>query len=114
MIHKQIEELLPYISENLITYPLWEEGKYIPFINFWQIAETEKDFLEMNARIDKIALENIGYEIIYQNNNTVGSIHYFSINPIFYSEHLTIGYSYKKSDWSIEEMLDIILKIVKK
>lgn len=29
------EELIPFVSENFITVPLWEEGDYTPYINFW-------------------------------------------------------------------------------
>ena len=32
MIHKKIEKLIPSLNENFITYPFWEEGKYIPFV----------------------------------------------------------------------------------
>lgn len=35
MIHKKIEKLIPYISEEFITYPLLGEGKYIPFLKCW-------------------------------------------------------------------------------
>jgi hypothetical protein len=38
MIQKQIDKLIPYLNENFITYPLWEEGKYIPFVNACQIV----------------------------------------------------------------------------
>ena len=31
-LHQKIEKLIPFISEEFITYPLWEEGKYIPFL----------------------------------------------------------------------------------
>ena len=34
MIHQKIEKLIPFISEEFITYPLWKEGKYIPFLKF--------------------------------------------------------------------------------
>ena len=39
-LHEKIEKLIPFISEEFITYPLWEEGKYIPFLKCWQKADT--------------------------------------------------------------------------
>lgn len=31
----KFEDLIPFVSENFITVPLWEEGDYTPYINFW-------------------------------------------------------------------------------
>lgn len=37
-----IKNILPYMSENFITFPLWEEGNYTPVINMWNILYTSK------------------------------------------------------------------------
>lgn len=29
------KKLLPFVSENFITFPLWEEGDYRPTLNIW-------------------------------------------------------------------------------
>ena len=53
MIHKKIEKLIPFISEEFITYPLWEEGKYIPFIKCWQKADTKNKCTTLSNRLNK-------------------------------------------------------------
>ena len=60
MIHKQFEKLIPYVSENFITYRLWEEGKYFPFINIWQ-----KAYRSSNSMTKAYAANNmaVAYEI---------------------------------------------------
>ena len=92
------------MSENFITFPLWEEGKYIPFVNFWQILKTPEQLKKM----EKIE----GYEIIFE-KRTMSNTYNFSIYPDF--EDLDDGgYEFIKKDWSIEEMFDIIEKIINK
>ena len=50
MLQTKIDKLFPFISENFITYPLWEEGNYTPHINVWQ---TLKDGIEFNKLLEK-------------------------------------------------------------
>jgi hypothetical protein len=102
MINEQFNKLIPYVSENFITYPLFEEGNYAPFLNFWTIPK------EDNVDIYKSLLEfqHPHYEIIVE--DTEWSIKECSIYPKF-----TEPYQYTKPDWSIEEMVEIVVKLLK-
>lgn len=111
MIQDNINKLIPFISENFITYPLWEDGKYIPFINFWQKAET----ISKCKKLDKcltVLDTNTGYKIGIKEKYHRSVIHECFIYPDFI-ETDEGGYEFIKKDWSIEEMLkmvDIFLK----
>lgn len=111
MIHKQFEKLIPYVSENFITYRLWEEGKYFPFINIWQKAETKNKCTRLSNKVKKI-FENSGYMYGFEDKYHPSVIHHMFIYPDFY-ENEDGGYEYVKEDWSIEEMIELALKIVK-
>lgn len=105
-IHESINELIPYISENFITYPLWEEGKYIPFVTFWQIAKNVEELKKFEEEF-AILSRPIGYDfsIEYNINGTIiGKIH---IYPDF--NDLDDGsYEFVNPDWSIEEMILLV------
>ena len=98
LIFPKVDRIIPYVNEHFITFPLAPEGKYIPHINFWQILNTEKKLLHFDIHIDEI-FANSGYKIVYLNNNTTNTIHYYA-------------YTYIKKDWSIEEMLDLIGELI--
>lgn len=104
MIHEKIEKVIPYVEENFITYPLWEEGKYIPFVNFWQAQEYDHEFNRCQVLKDK------GYRI--ELTKTSGNIHGFFMYPD-YNEKDDGGYEYVNKNWSIEEMLDLLATILK-
>jgi len=102
MIHKQLERLIPYISEEAITYPLWEEGAYIPFLNL-DIVNEKYPNVEQGICEEAYAK---GYDF---DSETYGGITRLRIFPSFeYSEGG--GFDYAKEDWSIEEMIDIVAK----
>ena len=105
-IQKQIDKLIPYLSENFITYPLWEEGKYIPFVNFWQICRTQNEIQVLDKNLQKV-FENSGYVVQYNDCNFDGTILEYSVYPNY--DDLDDGsYKFVKKDWSIEEMLDLL------
>ena len=64
MIQEKINKLIPFISENFITYPLWEEGKYIPFLKCWQKADTENRCTRLSNKLNK-HFEKTGYKISF-------------------------------------------------
>ena len=64
MIHQKIDKLIPYLSENFITYPLWEEVKYIPFLKCWQKADTDNKCTRLPNKLNK-HFEKTGYEISF-------------------------------------------------
>ena len=111
MIHQKIEKLIPFISEEFITYPLWEEGKYIPFVNFWQKTETDSEIDNMHKRLDKV-FKNTGYFINYSDNNSTNTIHSFQVTPDI--KELDNGvYEFIKQDWSIEEIIELLATVLK-
>jgi len=114
MLKDKISKIIPYISENFITYPLWEEGIYIPFVNFWKIYEiTFTSFSPISSIINKIPLcEEKGYSIDYKFTSDGNRFHYeFSIYPEF--KFLDTGIQLKNEKWSIEEMIELIEMLIK-
>lgn len=115
MLHQKIEKLIPYFSENFITYPLWEEGLYIPFVNFWQKCESDQELKQLHERLDDV-FERSGYDFFmeYDDESVFSNkIRNFSIHPEF--NQLDYGvYQFVKKDWSIEEMLDLLLSALNK
>ena len=111
MIHKKIEKLIPFISEEFITYPLWEEGKYIPVLRCWQKADTENKCTRLSNRLNK-HFEETGYAISFIEKEYRSVIHEFYLFPKW--KELEDGsYEFIKKDWSIEEMLDLLSVILK-
>jgi len=107
MLHEKIEKLIPFISENFITYPLWEEGKYIPFVNFWIKVDTEDEIQEFDFKCKEI-FEDTGYIVSYNDTNYSNTILQYSVFPNF--NDLENGpYEFVKKDWSIEEMIDLLI-----
>ena len=111
MLHQKIEKLIPFISEEFITYLLWEEGKYIPFLKCWQKADNENKFSRLSNRLKK-HFEKSGYEISFVPQEHRSVIHEFYIYPK-YKELENGSYKFNKTDWSIEEMLDMLANVLK-
>jgi hypothetical protein len=111
MIQKQIDKLIPYLSENFITYPLWEEGKYIPFVNIWIKVDNEDEINEFDFKCKEI-FKKTGYKIVFDDCNYSETIFKYQVHPIF--KDLPNGsYKFTKKDWSIEEMLDLLGSVLK-
>lgn len=106
MINKQFNKLIPYVSENFITYPLFEEGKYIPFLNFWYIQNTNEV-----ARFNIKNFKANNYELIEEHEEFFDTIMNCQIYPKFI-ETDEGGYEFVKEDWSIEEMVEIVIKLL--
>ena len=107
MLHEKIVKLIPFMSENFISYPLWEEGKYIPFIGFWQKAETKAKCKELDKRLLKL-IKKTGYEIAILPKYHPSVIHEYQIYPKF--RDLKNGsYKFTKENWSLEEMVDMLI-----
>ena len=111
MLHQKIEKLIPFISEEFITYPLWEEGKYIPMLKCWQKADTENKCTRLSNRLNK-HFEKSGYEISFVPKEHRSVIHEFYLYPK-YKELKNGSYKFNKTDWSIEEMLDLLAAVLK-
>lgn len=105
-LHQKIERLIPFISEEFITYPLWEEGKYIPFLKCWQKADTENKRTRLSNSLNN-HFEKTGYEISFIGKEHRSVIHEFYIYPKW-KELKNGAYKFVKKDWAIEEMLDLL------
>jgi hypothetical protein len=82
MIHQKIEKLIPFLNENFITYPLWEEGKYIPFVNFWIKIDSEGGEQDFDFKCKEIFEDN-GYIVSYNDTNFSNTIFQYSVFPNF-------------------------------
>lgn len=106
MIHQKIEKLMPFISADFITYPLSEEGKYIPFLKCWQRVNTQKEYNHLSKTLRK-HFAGSGYGISFTDWEYTSVIYEFQIYPKF-RELKSGSYKFEKEDWSIEEMLDLL------
>jgi|GEM_PF-938490 len=110
-IQHKVEKLIPFISEEFITYPLREEGRYIPFLKCWQKADTANKCTRLSNKLNK-HFEKTGYEISFIGKEHRSVIHEFYIYPKW-KELKNGSYKFVKKDWSIEEMLDLLLDVLK-
>jgi hypothetical protein len=67
---KSIEKLIPFIEENFITFPLLEEGIYIPSVNIGffihideEIFYDKKHVLQTDLDIDKMFIVFVNEDI---------------------------------------------------
>ncbi len=105
-LQEKIEKIIPYISENFITYPLWEEGNYIPFINFW-LSKESKYFPKLEYLIKESLSKNYIIEERDEDNDPNSKIVNYLMYPDFYYHDK--GYAkYFNANWSIEEMIELI------
>jgi hypothetical protein len=61
---QEIKCLIPYVSENFVTFPLWEEGDYRPHINIWQLYDKLPQEIINNEYITKIQFETYPFVIL--------------------------------------------------
>ena len=124
MIHKKIMKLIPNVPDSngrFITYPLWEEGLYIPFVNFCMVIKNDYNQKLLNDRIKTFNNKNKSYIIEYEFDddyvfNIRNCVKNIRIYPDFnYADNMdNIGdyITFVKDDWSIEEMLDVIHEFI--
>jgi hypothetical protein len=108
MIHRKIEKLIPFIEEEFITYPLWEEGKFVPFVNFWQKLENPKDVKDFELKLSGI--KKLGYEFDKSTTHRF-KIYNYEIYPNF-EEREDGSVEFENKKWSIEEMVELLVSIV--
>ena len=108
MLRYQIDQLIPYIKREFITYDLWEEGNYTPFINFWLPDEHSTDIDALREE-----LNTFGYclEIEEQNEAFGVSLTDYKIYPYFETKD-NGAYYYNVPHWSIEQMISILNKTI--
>lgn len=106
-LHEKLQKLIPYVGENIISYPLWEEGVYIPQLNFWQVIESSDGVGRLVSCLTKI-FNGSGYEFDYYNRYAKTRVTSVEITIIPKWEYTDDGgYETRKPDWSIEEMIDL-------
>ena len=82
MNYSQIQQLIPFVDKNFITFPLaTTEGVYIPFYNFWQSLSTKED-LKVFIRKATAILENTGYKLRLKYEEDVHIYNYGEINDM--------------------------------
>ena len=113
-LHEQINQLIPYIGENVISYRLWEEGIYLPFVTFWQQYNYEDavHYLEFLTK----SFEQFGYGVDMEEplhmSKHKKQIYSYIVYPDFdYRDDG--GYFTKREDWSIEEIFNLIIEHLK-
>jgi len=105
-IHEQFERLIPYMDDNFIRYPLTEEGNFLPVLHIWQVVETAEAAGKLREIVDKFAVR-YDIELEMQSRTTVD----VSISPkTKYEESVQVPLS---AEWSIEEMVEILVQIIK-
>ena len=109
-LQDKINKLIPYINENFITYPLWEEGVYVPFVNFWRNFKTVEGMISFHMG-HRERFKDLGYELEF-GENQYSDIENMYITPILIHNQ-DGGYSFQNPNWSIEEMIDLLITIIK-
>lgn len=108
---EKIDAIIPYVCENFLTFPLWEEGKYIPHLNFWKIFGTEKEFLKFCISAKRKG-EQKGYVVENIDNQYFDFLptynYNFSLSPA-YKDLKDGSYKFVNEGWSIEEMVDLVV-----
>ena len=114
MLQDKINKIIPFIESDFITYPLWEEGKYIPFIKFWKKVEVPSMKDKVISSLKELEEKNKGYKIELVDETYESTIYVFQIYPDFNEGENILGYEMVKPDWSIEEMIEILIKFFNK
>lgn len=79
-VNELIQDIVPYVDENFITFPLTEEGDYRPHIKFWKIYDIVDFKLPIDAddaNYNYIKLTNgvsLSYTIRRYGHRDIGSI----------------------------------------
>jgi hypothetical protein len=109
MIYEKLNRLIPFVEEHVISYPLWEEGKYIPFLQLWRRGETETKRKSIQSKLKKLR-KFTSYEAEVRHVSMPSGIIHYHIYPKF-TESVDGGYEFMNKDWSIEEMLDLAYRM---
>lgn len=102
-LRETIEKIIPYVDEDFLTFPLAEEGNYTQFLNFWQLAKTEKEAEKIEKKIKKFNGENKKYCLDVVEPVMGVGVFRLSISPRFETaEDGSCDYLFE--GWSVEEM----------
>ena len=112
MLQDKINKIIPFIESDFLTYPLWEEGKYIPFIKFWRKVQSPSMKEKFVSLLKKLENEHHGYVIELEDEEYESTVYVCQIYPDFKEGEEIFGYEMVKPDWNIEEMIDIIIEFI--
>lgn len=113
---KRLEKLLPYATNNIISYDLWEEGIYnVPFFRIFQVLD-KKELKKFEEKVEKLNNNNLDYVFEIEDKDC-----YRTMNKKTYTIVCFPNFEYNKDGsiyhikdtWSIEEMIDLMVKLVK-
>lgn len=97
----KFEKLIPFIEENFITFPLWEEGIFIPCLNFWVYDDR---FIELTFG-DEVQFSIEGYDFSFGKEISFTGIVNVIITPSW--EYSNDSYKLERDNYSIDEMIDL-------
>lgn len=97
------KKVIPYICEDFITIPLWEEGNYTLQVNFWQKFKDVAEFNKYNKILIKL-FKVKQYEVYILATSRV--IYNIYISPKL--KYLKNGsFEYLNPNWSVEEIIEL-------
>jgi hypothetical protein len=107
-----ITKIIPYMEENFITFPLWEEGIYFPTVCIWQLL-SEAQLTKLDELIEK-EIRPKGYECFYERGKIMSTV--ITITPKYDINYEDTGsyFNLANPNWSIAEMLQCCLTIITK
>jgi hypothetical protein len=119
---QKIEQLIPNIKENFMTYPLAEEGDYRPTIDIWKISNKKLVFpkddintlpflkTKYHIEVDYYRMDNYSkhtFEDVLNNKPTKKSNKYMYEFSIYNKDDILTNPKY-----DLDEMLDVAYKLI--
>lgn len=105
------KQLIPYICEDFITVPLWEEGDYRPSLKIWVTADDEI----YKAKLSKFLQEcHHTYSKYGFYCDKLSNIHYIN-DKIFDITIYQKGYilDIKNPEYCIKTLMELAVKVIK-
>ena len=115
-----IEQIIPYVEENFITFPLWEEGNYGPQVNIWRIFNKFEELDEFTSQpfqtphicvfFDVEEIPTTKMEIIVNNDNEIQFIDE-PTGEIKYKVNINIMYEHENAPPDLYPLLAVAANI---
>lgn len=111
MNNKTITQLTPYVGDNFIEFPLWEQGHWIPQLTFWQKFENEDQACLFFNHLKKICGLAYKCEFDRMTESTSNIFHIYIMPSYQISDTDEVKYNFM--NWTIEEMVYLAIKAIK-
>ena len=109
--NKTITQLIPFVGDNFIEFPLWGQGHWIPQITFWQNFDNEKQINLFFDYLKKIC--GLAYKYDFERKSeTTSNIFDIYITPS-YTISETSKLKYYWVNWTLEEMIHLAIASIK-